>query len=535
VLARSLSVAVILAVLCATAEARTIYTIAGGGALPPPRLGAPAVPATAIALEDQASLSATPGGDLMIESGARRLLLDRRGMVRAVPRARGPTVLGADRSGIEYFTDGARLLLRRPGERSQAFASLQNLPSGITDWLVDPEGGVLVATESSVLRVMPNGSTIRIAGTRRPGHSEDGGPANQASLRYPTDLAWGADGNLLIADRNDNRVRRVDRQDGTISTVAGTGEAGFGGDGGEATRAPLDGPTWLTAGPHGGVAIAESFGRNRIRRVSRRGIIYTVAGGGLGGYSGRGASMSNGDGENARKGSLYWPEAPVITPSDEYIFADDDLIRFATSPKTTRLALALRTALPGRRRVSYALSAPARLRLVMRGEGRRLVRTTQAPSGLGYFRLPRGMPTGGYHVTLTATAADGVRAVREAGMITARRLSRRLAAAAIQAEDDGRPLITPVGTRDVIRRAENIVRPSRCHRFGPRHVDCVFELEPIGRNECDELHSVRLDRRGQIYIGVYNCVGFRRRPPWSQEGALRPTPMFMLGPGPFDL
>ena len=145
--------------------------------------------------------------------------------------------------------------------------------------------------------------------------------------------------------------------------------------------------------------------------------------------------MLNGDGEDARHAGLNSPDSLQITPRDEYVFADANLVRFASSARTTRLALALRTALPARRRVSYTLSVPARLRLEVRGEGRRVVQSKRAPAGLGYFRLPPGLPTGGYILTLTATASDGPVAVREAAMHTTPRLSRRVAAAAIQAAE----------------------------------------------------------------------------------------------------
>ena len=130
-----------------------------------------------------------------------------------------------------------------------------------------------------------------------------------------------------------------------------------------------------------------------------------------------------------------------------------------TSPRTTRLALALRTALPARRRLSYTLSVAARLRLEVRGEGRRLVRVKEARSGYGHFRLPAGLPAGGWILTLTATNSAGV-SVREAGLITTPKLSRRVAAAAIQAADIDaeRALITARGIDTAIRRGD---RPTR--------------------------------------------------------------------------
>jgi hypothetical protein len=526
--AYGLSVAVLFAGLCGVAEARTIYTIAGGGALPPPKVGEPPVRGTAIALADSSGVARLPGGNLLISTGRHTLVLDTHGMVRAVPAPK-PTVLGVDRLGTEYaLGQPARLLLRRPGGSYEAFASLNEvIPYFPTDMLVHPEGGVLLAGTIGVLRVLPDGTTVRVAGSGRDG-SDDGVPAVDASLLYPTSLAWAADGALLIADRDDNRVRRIDPQSGAITTIAGNGQKGFGGDGGPATAAPLDWPTEIVVGPHGGFAIAETDGRNRIRRVTRGGTMRTIAGGGPARSFGRGTSMLNGDGEEAHRGRLYWPRDLLVTARDEYVFADEDLIRFVTSPRTTRLALALRVALPARRRVSYTLSAPARLRLEVLGEGRRLVLRRRARPGPGWFRLPSGLPASGYSLTLTATNSMGS-AVREAGLVTTPKLSRRVAAAAIQASDAGRRLITQSGLDTTIRRGD-VDRPTRCRRFGARRVDCVFAYDVSTDQECDEIHSAQLDRRGQIHVGLYGCVGFRRQPRWDLE----PSPMLMLGPGPFD-
>jgi hypothetical protein len=536
VLASALGAAVLLMIgMCGVAEARTIYTVAGGGDLLPPEIGDRPVPGTAISLDESSGITALPNGDLLILSGGHTLVLDPQGMVRAVAPSPGPDLLGVDRSGTEYaYAPGSdQLVLRRPGGAYEPFASLHELlPFSPTDMLVHPDGGVLLASVRLVMRVMPDGTTVRVAGTGGPGHFMDGVPATEARLRYPTSLAWAVDGALLIADRDDNRVRRLDPHSGTISTVAGTGQRRSSGDGGLATAAPLDWPTWITVGPHSGYAVVELSNRSaRIRRVSRTGIIRTVAGGGAGRSFGLGTSMLNGDGGVARRASLFDAGDLVLTPKDEYVFADDDLIRLVTSPRTVRLGLALRTALPGRRRVSYTLTVPARLRFEVRGDGGRLLRQRRARAGRGYFRLPAGLPAGGWILTLRATSSAGI-SVRKAGLITAPRLSRRVAAAAIQADDAGRPLITPRGLDTAIRRGDEI-RPTRCRRFGPRRVDCVWALDISSDQDCDGISSARLDRHGQMYIGEYangpgdECVGFQRRPRWEFE----PRAMPMLGAG----
>jgi sugar lactone lactonase YvrE len=77
-----------------------------------------------------------------------------------------------------------------------------------------------------------------IAGTGSCGFSGDGGPAKSAQLNDPNGIVFDGAGNLYFADWNNHRIRRIDRN-GIITTVAGTGVAGYSGDGGQAARAQL--------------------------------------------------------------------------------------------------------------------------------------------------------------------------------------------------------------------------------------------------------------------------------------------------------
>jgi hypothetical protein len=79
-----------------------------------------------------------------------------------------------------------------------------------------------------VRRVSPTGIINTIAGDGSPGYTGDGVPATEAGMNIPSGAALRADGGILIADPNDNRIRLVS-PDGIISTVAGTGAAGFNG------------------------------------------------------------------------------------------------------------------------------------------------------------------------------------------------------------------------------------------------------------------------------------------------------------------
>ena len=100
----------------------------------------------------------------------------------------------------------------------------------------------------------------------------DGGPATEALLLSLRGLAFDREGNLYIAGRH--RVRKGDTS-GTISTFAGTGERGFSGDGGPATQAQLASPVDVATDDAGNIYIADTF-NDRIRRIDPSGTISTA-------------------------------------------------------------------------------------------------------------------------------------------------------------------------------------------------------------------------------------------------------------------
>src|SRR5262249_41754267 len=85
-------------------------------------------------------------------------------------------------------------------------------------------------------------TTRTIAGNGEKAYAGDGGPATAASLNMPHEIQFDSRGNLYIAERDNHVVRKVDAKTGVVSTLAGTGVAGFSGDGGPASRAQLRQP-----------------------------------------------------------------------------------------------------------------------------------------------------------------------------------------------------------------------------------------------------------------------------------------------------
>lgn len=176
------------------------------------------------------------------------------------------------------------------GDGGAATSATLNGPYGV--W-VDKSGNVYIADLSNqVVRMISTSGTIStVAGNNYPSHTGDGGPATSASMTWPFSVVGDNAGNLYISAANDNRVRRV-AADGTISTYAGNGVGGFSGDGGPATSASIHAPYGLALDPAGNLYIADSQ-NNRIRRVSSKGIITTVAGTGGSGFSGDGAPATS--------------------------------------------------------------------------------------------------------------------------------------------------------------------------------------------------------------------------------------------------
>ena len=119
---------------------------------------------------------------------------------------------------------------------------------------------------------------------------DEGQPATEAFLTSPRGVAVDDHGNVYIADTENHRIRKVDAESGVITTIAGTGEEGYGGDEGPATEAKLNWPTGVAVDDAGNVYIADR-NNERVRRVDPEGIIATFAGTGEWGFGGCGFQL----------------------------------------------------------------------------------------------------------------------------------------------------------------------------------------------------------------------------------------------------
>lgn len=149
---------------------------------------------------------------------------------------------------------------------------------------VDPSGGVYLADTGQIRWIDPAGMIHHYAGFSG-GFAGDGGPANQSWVMQPWDVALDRDGNVYIADTNNNRIRRVDAATGIITTYAGSGptnghegyDAGsFCGDGGPATEACFNTPRGVAVRNDGSIFVADTHNQ-RIRRIDPSGMVSTFA------------------------------------------------------------------------------------------------------------------------------------------------------------------------------------------------------------------------------------------------------------------
>jgi len=158
---------------------------------------------------------------------------------------------------------------------------------------VDAANNVYIADRNNnrIRKVNSSGIITTVAGTGVAGYTGDGSLAALAEINYPIGIAIDGLGNFCFTDRYNNSVRKVSSS-GIISTVAGNGSMGFGGDGGAATSAELNAPGGIAIDEAGNIYICDGY-NNRVRKINTSGIISTIAGTATGGFSGDGGMATD--------------------------------------------------------------------------------------------------------------------------------------------------------------------------------------------------------------------------------------------------
>lgn len=251
------------------------------------------------------------------------------GSASTLAQLSNPTRVAIDAAGNVYFGESSNNRVRKvdaqgiistiagngiagySGDGGPATLAQIKNPQGVA---VDAAGNLYIAEPQNHRIRMVNSSGIitTFAGTGTSGFSGDGGPANAAQINSPYGIAVDPAGNVFIGDANNNRVRKVNTA-GIISTIAGNGVSGFSGDGGPATLSQLNGPSGVAIDALGRVYITDEV-NHRIRMVNTSGTITTVAGTTVSGYAG--------DGGSAIQAKLNFPEGVAVDAAGNIYIAD---------------------------------------------------------------------------------------------------------------------------------------------------------------------------------------------------------------------
>ena len=204
------------------------------------------------------------------------------------------------------------------GDYGPAIEAWLDTPGGV---VVGPSGEIYFADSNNdvIRRIDTRGNIEPVAGNHDSGKgfSGDNGPAIVAQLDNPDGVGVAPDGDLLVADSHNDRIRRVDKPTGVITTIAGSGENGYDGDDKAATEAALNTPSAVTAAPNGDIYLADTL-NYRIRMIdAKTGLIHTVAGDGS-----PGDSVNVGDGGPATSAHLNMPSDVAVAPNGDLYIAD---------------------------------------------------------------------------------------------------------------------------------------------------------------------------------------------------------------------
>jgi len=177
--------------------------------------------------------------------------------IRKVDRSGNITTVAG--GGKDPVTDGAKATA----------VALSNNPYSLA---LDPSGNLFIGDRGAarILKLSADGTLRLVAGTGKAGFSGDGGPGVAAQIGGTLFMACDRAGNLFWSDEGNQRVRKL-TPEGIIGTVAGSGPAqtsagAFSGDGGPATAARLYSPLGVAIDLEGNLLIADQVNR-RIRKV----------------------------------------------------------------------------------------------------------------------------------------------------------------------------------------------------------------------------------------------------------------------------
>jgi hypothetical protein len=243
------------------------------------------------------------------------------------------STIALDAAGNIYIADVDNNRIRRVDATTGIIETLAGpnavtLPSAVA---VDRAGNVYFPTAWTHIQkiIAGTGAIETVAGQIATGFGGDGGPALSATFWDPVPSAVAANGDIYIADYENSRIRMIAAKTGIVNTVAGSGaclpapfpggttcQSGFAGDGGPAVKASLNYASSVALDNNGNLYIADTM-NHRIRKVdASTGLISTIAGSGVNGFTG--------DGGPALAAEIGTPTGISVDDSGKIYFADEN-------------------------------------------------------------------------------------------------------------------------------------------------------------------------------------------------------------------
>jgi hypothetical protein len=194
-----------------------------------------------------------------------------------------PASIAFDADGSMAITDQANAVIRKVGTdgiittiAGKCVIEERTCKNMGTTPVACPNSNKLTCGDPATSCTGPAVCTLSYAG--------DGGPGTEARFALPGGqaaipvgrIAYDSKGNLLIADTNNHRIRKLDTN-GIITTFAGNGTGGYSGDGGPATEASINNPIDIEIAPDDTVYITD-MGNNCVRKIDLSGVITSVVG-----------------------------------------------------------------------------------------------------------------------------------------------------------------------------------------------------------------------------------------------------------------
>lgn len=254
----------------------------------------PAVPSAATTLAAAGTAQPTaPAANAAIASTVSTYAGSAGGLVNgraADARFNDPHAIVIDAAGTIYVADSHNHQIRRitAGGAVSTFAGSTEGHGGFADGpgpdarfaypiglAIDGEGVLYVSDffNHRIRKITPDGTVSTLAGNGVQGFAD--GSGTLARFADPWGIAVDVDGTVYVADSLNNRVRRISSK-GEVTTVAGSGERGFAD--GQGSKALFASPRGLAIDWTGDIYVTDYY-NNRVRRVTRQGAVSTVAGG----------------------------------------------------------------------------------------------------------------------------------------------------------------------------------------------------------------------------------------------------------------